>query len=136
MVPDVLPAPGAAPPAARDLLTSLAILTGIVLFALAGLATDRNWAKIERVGFSFLTYAGILLTLMGVRAHVIQRDGAVPLRWFIAAGAAAGIVSGLVRPEFRFSVLVAGTVAAATLIASAHWLGLRQWRALRGSIEP
>jgi hypothetical protein len=120
--------------AARDLLMSLALLTGVVSFALAGLATDHNWPKLARVGFAFVTYAGILLAFLRYRADTI-RDRVAPLHWFITAGAAAGIVSGIVRPEFRFSVLIAGTIAAATLIASAHWLGLRQWRALRRSIE-
>ena len=114
----------------RDLLFSLALISAVVVFALIGLATDRNWLKILRVSLSYATYAGILIALSRVRAASLSKAEPVPYVWFVAAGAAAGIVSGVVRPEFRFDVLIAGTGAAALLLSGVHCLALRQWRKL------
>ena len=114
----------------RDLLLSLVLITVVVVFALVGLAIDRNWPKLLRVSLSYATYAGMLLAL--VRAHSASLGGSksVPYAWFVSAGALAGVVSGIVRADFRIDVLVAGTIAAAVLLAGVHCFALRHWRRL------
>jgi hypothetical protein len=111
--------------AGRELRLSLALLATIVVFALIGLATDRNWPKILRVSSAFVTYAAVLLTLLHYRRGAQAVVRAIPFAWFIGAGAAAGLVSGLVRPEVDVAVVVAGTIGAALLLAGVHCLALR-----------
>jgi hypothetical protein len=124
--------PASPHPTARfDLLASLGVLTVVVTFALAGLATDANWPKLLRVACSFATYAGVLLGLARAFPARLEASRSVPFAWLSAAGAAAGVVSGLVRPEIVTGMLVGGTLAAATLLAGVHWLALRHWRRLR-----
>jgi len=120
----------------RDLRLSLALIGAVVVFALIGLATDHNWPKLLRVSLAFATYAGSLLG--STRRARAGADRPISYSWFALAGALAGLVSGIVRPEFRFDVLVAGTMAAAILLAGVHWLALRYWRRLlpRTSEQP
>lgn len=114
--------------ARHELRLSLLLLAGVVTFALIGLATDGNWPKVLRVAAAFCAYAGVLAMLVRRRAAHVQTE--IPFAWFAAAGAAAGVMSGVVRPEFRLDVLLAGTVAAACLLAGIHCLALRMWRRL------
>lgn len=116
--------------ARRDLGWSIALIAVVVVLALVGLATDGNWPKILRVGLSFLAYAG---TLEAWRRAAAARP-TLPFLWFASAGAAAGLVSGLVRPELHLSILLAGTVAATLLLGGVHWLGLTYWRRVRAAI--
>jgi hypothetical protein len=90
----------------RDLVLSVGIIALVVVFALVGLATDRNWPKILRVSLAFLAYSGVLFALLRFR-------------------------SGVVRPQFRLSILLAGTLAAAFILGSVHWFALRTWRSMR-----
>jgi hypothetical protein len=100
------------------LIGSLLLLTIIIVFALAGLASIGNWSKVLRVGAAALTYAIVLLTLS--RGTASLRLGA-----FAAAGAAGGAVSGLVRPETSSALLFASVAASALLLAPLHWGALR-----------
>ena len=113
-----------------DLRLSLVLIGVVVVFALVGLATDHNWPKLLRVSLAFATYAGTLLAF--TQAHRARSSAATPMgyKWFMIAGALAGLVSGIVRPEFRLDVLAAGTIATAVLLAGVHWLALRYWRRL------
>src|SRR5207253_10440863 len=104
-------------------------LSVVVTFALIGLATDHNWPKMWRVSSAFIAYAAALLIQARTSAGTLQ------WRWFAIAGAAAGLVSGIVRPEFHVSVLIAGAILAPLVFGSMHWLGLKQWRKLRISIK-
>lgn len=114
----------------RDLTWSLALISVVVLFALIGLASDRNWPKVLRVGVSFAVYASVLLALARFQSQRLSARNSVPFAWFVLAAASAGIVSGLVRPQFRLDVLVAGTIASALLLGSVHWFALRTWEKL------
>jgi len=114
----------------RDLIASLAALAAVVAIALVGLATDGNWPKILRVGASFGAYCFVLLTFLRHRGAAMRDATSIPLYWFTAAAAAAGIISGIVRPQFDPRVLVVGTVASALLLGSVHYLALRVWRTL------
>jgi len=113
----------------RDLLVSLAVLALVVAIALSGLALNGNWPKFLRVGAAFGAYCLVLLSFLRARGPAHPDGRFAPLRWFVAAGAAAGIVSGIVRPRFDPGVLAAGTVAAAFLLGSVHYLALRAWPA-------
>ena len=104
---------------------SLVILAGVVGFALTGLAFDGNWPKLVRVALAASTYAFCLLP---VRRLPSPLSPAV----FVCAGAAAGFVSGILRPDPRIDILAIQTVAAAVLIGPMHWLALR-WH---GSTHP
>jgi hypothetical protein len=119
----------------RDLVLSVGIIALVVVFALVGLATDRNWPKILRVSLAFLAYSGVLFALLFAllrfRGHSLSSQRPIPFYWFAFAGAAAGMVSGVVRPQFRLSILLAGTLAAAFILGSVHWFALRTWRSMR-----
>ena len=114
-----------------EVRVSLAILTAVVLLALAGLAADGNWPKVERVAASFAAYAATVFVAGRFERH--GRD--TPSFWvFALAGAVAGIVSGLVRDEVRASTVAVGAIAAAFLLGGLHWLALRSWRRLRSGV--
>lgn len=115
----------------RDLLLSLAVLGLVVVLAMLGLALNRNWPKLLRVGASFIAYCLVLLGCLRTRDTPAPAQRPVSVRGFVAAGAAAGIVSGIVRPRFDPGVLVAGTVAAAFLLGGLHYLALRAWPSTR-----
>ena len=115
----------------RDLGWSIALMAVVVALALIGLATEGNWPKILRVSLSFVTYAG---TLLAWRNGWRSPRATLPFLWFASAGAAAGVVSGLVRTQFHWSVLLAGTAGAALLLGGVHWLGLMYWRLVRAWI--
>ena len=114
----------------RDLILSLVTLAIVVVIAIVGLATDRNWPKILRVGASFGAYCAVLLAFLQHGRATMREQASIPLHWFTIAAAAAGIISGLVRPQFDPGVLVVGTVASALLLGGVHCLALRAWRML------
>ena len=114
----------------RDLVLSLALIGVVVSLALIGLATEGNWPKVLRVSLSFVAYAGTLLLLARIPRSGRGVGQPIPYAWFVAAGAIAGVVSGAVRPAFQVGVLIAGTIAAACLLAGVHCFALRNWRKL------
>ena len=115
----------------RDVRVSLAIITVVVTLALAGLAADGNWPKVERVAASFAAYAATVL----IARHLERSKQEVLSFWvFALAGAVAGIVSGLVRDEVRASTVAVGTIAASLLIGGVHWIALRTWRRLLSAL--
>jgi hypothetical protein len=113
--------PGRYPP---GLLASLALLAVIVAVALIGLAISGNWAKMFRVSAAAATYSIVLLAL--------GRGGAAPsVGLFMAAGGAAGAVSGVARAAMSPTLVAASVIGAALLLAPLHWWALRTWLALR-----
>ena len=113
--------PGRYPP---GLLASLALLAVIVAVALIGLAISGNWAKMFRVSAAAATYSIVLLAL--------GRAGAAPsVGLFMAAGGAAGAVSGVARAAMSPTLVAASVIGAALLLAPLHWWALRTWLALR-----
>ncbi|HEU4648721.1 MAG TPA: hypothetical protein VFS33_06640 [Gemmatimonadales bacterium] len=110
---------------APGLLGSLALLGIIIALALAQLAWAGNWPKVLRVAAAAATYAAVLLPLC--RTHVTLRPSA-----FIAAGAAAGAVSGLVRPTTSAALVGASVLGAALLLGPLHWWALRTWQRQAG----
>jgi hypothetical protein len=108
----------------RDLLASVALLGVVVALALIGLALDGNWPKVIRVACAAATYVTILL------AFASRGEGPARYWWFAAAGAAAGLVSGMLRPVPDLAPVLTGTVAAALLLGGVHWTAVRFWRRL------
>jgi hypothetical protein len=105
---------------------SLALLSFVVVIATAGLwFVDGNYAKVLRVVTAFFGYGAVLITAQ--RHAAIKLPTIVP---FALAGAAAGVISGLVRPDPNLLVIVYGTLGAALLLGPVHWLGVKYWRAL------
>ncbi|MES2521375.1 MAG: hypothetical protein V4617_01665 [Gemmatimonadota bacterium] len=108
-----------------DLELSLLFLAVVVALALTGLAFDSNWPKFLRVATAFVGYAVVLLI-------ATRRSARPPLTAFVLAGAVAGLLSGLVRPEpmpMRFVLTL--TLAAAALLGPAHFFGLKHAGRLR-----
>ncbi len=98
----------------KDVARSLLALGLVVGFALAGLMTDGNWPKVGRVAMASSGYAIALLILL--------RTGEARWVFFAAAGATAGIISALARPEFVASIVpaqVAGALSASYRVAAA-----------------
>ena len=87
--------------------------------AVIGLAVDGNWPKVLRVGAAAGAYACMLLALS--RKHAPGRA----IEWwrFAAAGTAAGIVSGLLRPDPGITT-IGIDAAAALVVASVHRVSL------------
>ena len=112
------------PRARRDLYASLLLLGLVVAFALAGLASDGNWPKVLRVAAAAAGYGAVLL------AAGRRSTERLPWRAFAAAGAVAGFLSGVVRPETSGSMVLAQTAAGALVLGSFHWLALGSWRSL------
>ena len=100
---------------AATLLASGALL----LFIEIGLATDRNWPKMIRVGAAALGYVAVLLASGAFRhPQTLWR--------YVVAGIAAGLLSEAVRPETRPALVIAQTVLAGFLIGPMHWLLVRR----------
>lgn len=111
-----------------DLQLSLLLLSAVVVLALLGLAADANWPKIVRVASAFAAYCLLLYPYRDTKAT----PGVIR---FMIAGAAAGLVSGLIRPE-PMTVLFVGTQVAAGgfLLGPMHWLALRWQQRVRSRI--
>jgi hypothetical protein len=108
---------------------SLLLLGAVVTVAVIGLAIEGNWPKVLRVAAAAGAYAGMMLTL--TRSHASGR--AIAWWRFGAAGMAAGIVSGLLRPDLGGTTIVIDGVAAVVL-ATVHWGGLALSERLRRKI--
>ena len=113
----------------KDVLVSLGILSLVIAFALTGLALDGNWPKVARVAAAYVSYSSVLLIFLRV-----DRDQTPRITWFVVAGAIAGLVSGLVRPNINIALIAAQMIAGAVLLAGAHWVAISRWRTLRQRI--
>ena len=113
--------PGRYPP---GLLASLALLAVIVAVALIGLAISGNWPKVIRVAAAAATYSILLLALA-------RGSAAAPVASFMAAGGAAGAVSGVARVSTSPMLVTASVLGATLLLAPLHWWALRTWLAVR-----
>jgi len=111
----------------RGVVQSVCLLAAILVVALPGLALAGNVPKLLRVGLAVGAYVMVLLALTRGRASP-------PLGSFVAAGVAAGLVSGLARGSISAGVIGAGVVGAGFLLGPLHWLALRSWR--RGTDAP
>jgi hypothetical protein len=117
--------------ARADLLFSLAVLGGLLLFAAVGLAFQHNWPKIARILLVYVAYASLL-----VRPAWTGLRGSVGFSRMVAAAAVAGFVNGVARPQTTLALTAASTVLAATLLAGVHWLALRNARRLLDALGP
>ncbi len=123
-------------PQARVSVTALrhsfVVLGAVVIIALIGLAAAHNWPKLLRVALAFASYATALL--VGCRPRSPNHpDPAVPYWLFTAAGAIAGIVSGIVRPTILWPVVLVSVLAGAFLLSTVHWAATRRYAALLAS---
>jgi hypothetical protein len=121
----------------RAFTGSLAILAVLVAGALAGIAFDRNWQKLLRVGLAFLAYTAVLVAAATVsrRRPRTSRGGGPPFGWYALAGGSAGLVSGLARPDRNVRVVIASAIGAAVLLGGVHRLAVGSWDRLRLWIE-
>jgi hypothetical protein len=112
----------------KELKLSVLVVAGLGLFATAGLITQQNFSKALRIGIAFSVYVSILLLY-------IRRSSSenIPLFPFVIAGGFAEIASGWLRPDATGFIEIP-MVAAATLLAVVHWLGLRGSLLLRRHI--
>ena len=108
----------------------------VVALALIGLAADGNWPKVVRVALASLTYLGVIVGASEEPLRARARSSGMPFTGFLAAGVAAGTVSGLLRPTVEPAVVAAGALAAGALLGGIHWLALRHWRGLRAWAAP
>jgi hypothetical protein len=106
----------------RDLRVSILLLAFVVTLALVTLSFQGNWPKVLRVGVSFIVYSSVLLLLARRTRTMLDAHARLPIVWFSAAGAAAGLASGLIRPVFRMPTLVLGTLGAALFLGTMHWV--------------
>ena len=117
-----------------ELLISIALLTAVICIADVSLAFQGNWPKILRITLAAATYVFVL----GVILRGTGRFGAPPARlpyWvFLAAGAAAGVVSGIVRPDATVGLAVAQAVLTPLLLGTFHWVALQRWAWVRARI--
>jgi hypothetical protein len=100
---------------------SLLILAAIVLIAGTGLALTANWPKLLRVTLSAAAYIGVLAVL----ARSTSTTSRQPWWPFACAGGLAGVISGIFQPTFSYSILLASAAGGAFLLATIHWLAVR-----------
>jgi hypothetical protein len=103
------------------LATSLLLLGAVLAVALGGLMLAGNYLKVLRVALAAGAYVALLLALTR------GREGLSVWR-FVAAGAVAGLVSGVARTSVSFAVVAAGIAGAGLLVGPLHWWALRTWR--------
>ena len=113
----------------REFLWSVALLIGLVVFALIGLVLQANWPKLLRVAAAAAAYLLVLLPA-ALKRLPPSGDAALAYRLFAIAGAAAGLVSGLARPSTTVPIVVVQAVASALLLGGIHWLALHHYRRL------
>ena len=110
----------------NDTRFSLALLSFAMVIVMGGLLLiEGNYPKVLSVLTAFCGYGAVLITAQ--RHAGINLPTVIP---FALAGAVAGVISGLVRPDPNLLVIVYGTLGAAFLVGPAHWLGVKSWRAL------
>ena len=101
------------------LAATLIALGALLLFVEIGLATDRNWPKMIRVGAAALGYVGTLLASGALRSpQALWR--------YVLAGLVGGLVSGVVRADASAPLVAAQVVLAGLLLGPAHWLLVRR----------
>jgi hypothetical protein len=101
---------------------SLIFLGLAAALALVGLALEGNWPKFVRVAAASVIYLGIVGTWWG---RSTRAPSPIP-RWpFCLAGAAAGLVSGLLQPTVTLRLVVVQVAAAVLLIGTVHWAAVR-----------
>jgi hypothetical protein len=117
-----------APREDAEFAASLALLGGIVAFAVAGLLLAGNLPKAVRVTAAAGAYVVTLLALPGARRS--------PRAWwpFAAAGGAAGVVSAAMLPARSLPHFAVSVASAALLLGSVHWVALRYWGIVRERI--
>ena len=117
-----------------ELIVSIGLLTAMIMIADVTLALQGNWPKILRITLAAATYVAVL----GATLRITGRFGAPPARlpvWpFLVAGAAGGLVSGVVRPDLSAPVVIASAVLTPTLLGSFHWIALQRWSWIRSRI--
>ena len=112
--------------ALRDLRGSVALLAFVVLLALVKLGFQGNWPKVLRVSVSFTVYGAVLLSLArrSEQSGVALRGARLRWVWFSAAGAAAGVASGVLQTVFHLPTLVLATLGAALILGTVHWIAV------------
>lgn len=118
-----------------DLIISIGLLTAVILIADVALALQGNWPRILRVTLSASVYVGVLGTLLRMAGRFGAPAARLPLWVFLVAGAAAGLVSGVVRTATTPALVVASAVLTPTLLGAFHWIALQRWALIRGRMS-
>ncbi len=117
-----------------ELIVSIGLLTAIIMIADVSLAIQGNWPKIVRVTLGAAAYVGALGFILKSMGRFGAPPAKLPVWVFLVAGAAAGLVSGMVRPELNPSVVVASAVLTPTLLGAFHWIALQRWSWMRARL--
>ena len=117
-----------------ELFVSIAVLTAVIMIADVSLALQGNWPRILRLTLSAAVYVGVL----GATLKVLGRFGAparqLPVGAFLGAGAAAGLVGALARPELSAPLVAVSAVLTPALLGTFHWVVLQRWAWIRDRI--
>ena len=117
-----------------ELIVSVGLLTAIIMIADVSLAIQGNWPRIVRVTLAAATYVGVLGFVLKSMGRFGASPAKLPLWVFLAAGAAAGLVSGVARPELPSSVVLVSIMLTPTLLGAFHWVALQRWSWVRARI--
>jgi hypothetical protein len=123
-----------------EFVGSLAILGHSIATATVFLVLDGNTSRALRVGLAGGGYLGLLtlgplaLRLSKGEARPLESSRAPNLWWFFLAGAAAGLVSGIVRHDATLPLVLVLIAATALLLGGFHWWALRAWRRVYGKL--
>ena len=120
----------------RPMVASLWLGGIILVLALGGLVVQRNWPKVLRVSVAGVTYGLIVMAMLRAAGRWDGPDEGVPFWPFALAGAVAGFLSGVVRPQWDARLVLASITGAALPLAGVHWLAVRTWSRVRRAIAP
>lgn len=120
--------------AAPELIGSITLIALIVAGATVGLLFQGNWPKTVRVLAASATYLGVCGVVLACTSALRGEARRLPYWPFWFAGAAAGLVSAVVRPTTTAYVILIQTLSAALLLGGVHWVSVRWWRRMRSTL--
>jgi hypothetical protein len=104
------------------------VLAFVLILALVGLALEQNWSKLMRVAAAAVVYLACMVLIARRSGPSVQGPR---WRYFVIAGALAGLASGLLRTAGGARWIIADVVGAGLLVATVHWLAVHYGPRLR-----